>query len=110
MRSLVREVAISTDALTRVARLCLATDPRHALAPERIRAMVRYGASPRGGQALVVLAKARALVAGRPWVSEEDLEALCRPALRHRLVLSYEGEANGVQPDSLLGEAWQRSA
>ena len=110
MRALVRDVAISSEALGRVARLCLATDPRHPLATERIRAMVRYGASPRGGQSLVVLAKARALVAGRPWVSEEDLEVLAPPALRHRLVLSYEGEAGGITPDSLLGEAWQRSA
>jgi MoxR-like ATPase len=110
MRALVREVAISSDALGRVARLCLATDPKHGLASEEIRAKVRYGASPRGAQSLVVLAKARALLAGRPWVSEEDLGTLARPALRHRLVLSYEGEASGVRPDDLVGEAWKRSS
>ena len=110
MRALVRQVAISSEALGRVARLCLATDPTNALASERLRGLVRFGASPRGGQALVVLAKARALVAGRPWVGDEDLEALCRPALRHRLVLSYEGEASGVRPDELIVEGWSRSA
>ena len=110
MRALVRDVAISSEALGRVARLCLATDPRHPLATDEIRAKVRFGASPRGGQSLVVLGKARALLAGRPWVSEEDLEALSRPALRHRLVLSYEGEASGTRPDELVGAAWERSA
>jgi MoxR-like ATPase len=110
MRALVREVAIASNLLRRVARLLQATDPRHALASERLRPLVRYGASPRGGQALVLLAKARALVAGRPWVREEDLEGLCAPALRHRLVLSYEGEASGVGANRLVLEAWQRSA
>jgi len=110
MRALVREVPIATDLLARVARLLQATDPRHPLAPEALRPLVRYGASPRGGQSLVLLAKARALVAGRPWVAEEDLAALAAPALRHRLVLSYEGEASDVGCDRLIAQAWQRSA
>jgi MoxR-like ATPase len=110
MRALVREVPIASQLLTRVARVVQATHPGHALAPERLRPLVRYGASPRGGQALVLLAKARALVGGRPWVAEEDLAALVAPALRHRLVLSYEGEASGVRPDELLREAWSASA
>jgi len=110
MRSLVGEVPIAAELMHRVARLVLATDPRHGLAPESLRPMVRYGSSPRGGQALVLLAKARALLAGRPWVAEEDLAALCAPALRHRLVLSYEGEASGVSCDRLIADAWQRSA
>jgi MoxR-like ATPase len=110
MRALVREVAISSELLRRVARLCLATHPTSALAPERLRTLVQYGASPRGGQALVLLGKARALLAGRPWVSEEDLVDLSRPALRHRLVLSYEGEASGVPRDELVEDAWRASA
>jgi MoxR-like ATPase len=109
MRSLVRQVPIESAHLRRVARLVQATDPRHELAPESLRPMVRYGASPRGGQALVLLAKARALMHGRPWVTEEDLARLAAPALRHRLVMSFEGEASGVRPDALILEAWQRS-
>jgi MoxR-like ATPase len=74
-----------------------------------VRTAVRYGASPRGGQALLLLAKARALVEGRPWVTEEDLERLAAPALRHRLVLSFEGEASGQGADELVRAAWQKS-
>ncbi len=106
MRALVREVAISSGLLRRVARLVGATDPSSELAPEPVRAFLRYGASPRGGQALVLLAKARALLRGRPWVSEEDLDVLVCPALRHRLVFGYEGEARGVHPDELVRQAW----
>jgi len=109
MRALVREVPISSELLVRVARLVQATDPANALAAEALRPLVRYGSSPRGGQALVLLAKARALLDGRPWVVEEDLAALCAPALRHRLVLSYEGEASGVEADALIAEAWNRA-
>jgi MoxR-like ATPase len=109
MSALVRTVPIASELLRRVARLVRATDPASELAPESLRPLVRYGASPRGGQALVLLAKARALTLGRPWVAEEDLERLAAPALRHRLVLSYEGEASGVRPDALVREAWLRS-
>jgi len=109
MRGLVREVPISSDLLRRVARLIQATDPRRTLAPERVRRLVRYGSSPRGGQALILLAKARALVAGRPWVTEEDLATLILPALRHRLVLSFEGDSSGIGRDELIGDCWPLS-
>ncbi|MSR61841.1 MAG: AAA family ATPase [Planctomycetes bacterium] len=109
MRALVREVPIQSALLQRVARLVQATDPGHALASDTLRPLVRYGASPRGAQALVLLAKARALTRGRPWVSEEDLASLAGPALRHRLVLGFEGEASAVRPDDLIREAWIRS-
>ena len=107
MRALVRQVPIASELLHRVARLVQATDPHGELAPESLRALLRYGSSPRGAQALVLLAKARALVRGRPWVADEDVEALVYPALRHRLVFSYEGEASGVHPDELLRSALQ---
>jgi len=109
MRSLVREVPISSALLASVARLVRATDPASELAPEALRPHVRYGASPRGAQALVMLAKARALVNARPWVVEEDLVHLMCPALRHRLVFSYEGEASGVGADELIRSAWERA-
>jgi len=109
MRALVREVPVEGELVRRVARLVRATDPQGELAPPGIRTAVRYGASPRGGQALLLLAKARALLAGRPWVTEEDLAVLAAPALRHRLVLSFEGEASGGGPDPLVRAAWERS-
>ncbi len=105
MRALVRQVPASSDVLRLVARLVRATDPRGEKAPESVRRLLRYGASPRGGQALLLLCKARALLRGRPWVSREDVEALSPPALRHRLVFGYEGEASGVHPDELIADA-----
>jgi MoxR-like ATPase len=109
MRALVREVPVASELVRRVARLVRATDPECELAPTSVRTAVRYGASPRGGQALLLLAKARALVEGRPWVTEEDLEQLAAPALRHRLVLSFEGEASGEGADALVAAAWAKS-
>jgi len=105
LRELVREVPASSDVIALVARLVRATDPGSELASDAVRAAVRYGASPRGGQAVLLLAKARALLGGRLHVAEEDVEAVCRPALRHRLILGYEGEASGVHPDELIGTA-----
>jgi len=102
MRALVREVAVSSDILRWIARIVLATDPAGDAAPEEMRRCLRVGASPRGAQALVLLSKARALLRGRPWVAEEDVEAVARPALRHRLVYGYEGEASGISPDRLV--------
>ena len=109
MRALVREVPVASELLKRVARLVRATDPEGELAPPSVRTAVRYGASPRGGQALLLMAKARALLDGRPWVNEDDLAALAVPALRHRLVLSFEGEASGDGADGLVRAAWERS-
>src|SRR5436190_1913412 len=63
-----------------------------------------YGASPRGAQALVLAAKVRALAEGRFNVSVEDLRALAAPALRHRIILNFEGEAEGIDIDNLVGQ------
>ncbi|MEE8467789.1 MAG: MoxR family ATPase, partial [Planctomycetota bacterium] len=105
MRALVRTVPVSSDVLRLVSSLVLATHPSTSWAPERVRALVRYGASPRGGQAILLAGKARALLKGRLFVSEEDVAALAAPALRHRLILGYEGEATGVNVDELIAEA-----
>ena len=69
-----------------------------------VRQYVRYGASPRGAQALVLGAKVRALLDGRFNVSVEDLKALAAPALRHRVILNFEGEAEGIDIDTLVGQ------
>ena len=105
LRALVREVPCSSDVVGLVARLVLCTGPQGERSPADVQRHVRYGASPRGGQALLLLAKARALLAGRLHVAEEDVAAVAAPALRHRLILSFEGEASGVHPDELVGQA-----
>ena len=102
MREWVKEVPVSSDIVALVARVIRATDPRSELAPEEIRRFVRYGASPRGGQAILLLGKARALMQRRLHVDEEDVRVLALPALGHRLVLGYEAEAAGVRPEDLV--------
>ena len=109
-RKLVRDVPVSSTLIARVARLVLCTQPRDGRAPERVRRCVAHGASPRGGQALLLAGKARALVRGRAHVTEEDLEALLVPALRHRLILSYEAESEGVAREQLVRDAWEAAA
>jgi MoxR-like ATPase len=63
---------------------------------------VRVGASPRAAQALVLAAKCRALLDGRPAASIDDIRAIALPALRHRIILNFEAEAEGVTPDAVV--------
>ncbi len=104
MQRLVREVVLEGPARTEVARLVAATAPGDPSAPASVRRFVRYGASPRGAQALALGAKVRALRAGRAHASVEDVRSVARPALRHRVLLSFEGEAEGVSPETLLDD------
>ena len=108
LRALVREVPVASEIVELVARALLATHPVSD-SPDEIRRCVRHGASPRGGQALLWAAKARALVKGRLHVALEDVEALIEPALRHRLVLGYEGEASGIGTDALARIAFEHA-
>ncbi len=85
-----------------VARLIVATHPEHATAPELVRQYVRYGSSPRGAQALIIGAKVNALLEGRFNVAFEDIEAVAAGALRHRLLLNFEGLAEGVSTDEII--------
>src|SRR5216683_687355 len=104
MRELVREIPIATHVRDLASFIVLATHPQWERAPESTRRFIRYGASPRGAQALVLGAKVRALSEGRFNVSVEDLRATALPALRHRLILNFEGEAEGVDVDDLIGQ------
>lgn len=102
MRQLVREVPVSDEVVQRVAAIVHATHPASDLAPESVRSLVRYGASPRAGQALILMAKARALVSGRLHVTSDDLNELAPACFRHRLILGYEADAAGTTPDELV--------
>ena len=101
-RDLVREIPIAAHVRDLAALIVLATHPQWERAPEMARRFVRYGASPRGAQALVLGAKVLALSEGRFNVSVDDLRAIALPALRHRLILNFEGEAEGVDVDRLI--------
>jgi MoxR-like ATPase len=74
-----------------------------------VKSYVRYGASPRGAQALVVGGKIRALLAGRVHVSAADIRAMVLPALRHRVLLNFEGAAEQVDADRILQEVLDRT-
>jgi MoxR-like ATPase len=102
MIDLVREVPIA-DHVTRYAvRVVRATHPRSGSAAREVDRFVKYGASPRGIQALILGAKVRALSEGRFHASCEDLRSVALPSLRHRLILNFEGEAEDVRPDDIL--------
>ena len=103
-RELIREVPIADHVRALASTIIMATHPLWQHAPEVTRRFVRYGASPRGAQALVLGAKVRALTEGRFNVSIEDLRALATPALRHRIILNFEGEAEGIDTDTLIGQ------
>jgi MoxR-like ATPase len=101
-RELVREVPIASHVRDLASTIVMATNPQWQHAPEPTRRFVRYGASPRGAQALVLGAKVKALADGRYNVSVDDLKQLAAPALRHRVILNFEGEAEGIDVDALV--------
>lgn len=109
LQALTASIPASSDILALAARTVIATHPDNEAAPELVRRHVRFGASPRGAQALLGAARARALLAGQLHVREEDLEAVVQPCLRHRLMLTYEGEAAGVSAGELAQEAYARA-
>jgi len=91
-----------------VSQVILATRPDREGTPEMVRRFVRYGSSPRGAQALVMGGKVSALLDGRFHVSFDDVRAVALPGLRHRIILSFEGEAEGIQPDQILEDLLTR--
>jgi MoxR-like ATPase len=93
---LVPRVPITQEAIVFAVAATRRTRPENEKAPEAVRQFVRYGAGPRGSQSLVLAAKARAVLAGRAAADLDDIRAMLTPTLRHRLVLSYRAEAEGV--------------
>jgi MoxR-like ATPase len=104
MRALARTVPVASHVKEYIARLMLATHPEDANASPLVKKYVRYGVSPRGGQALMLGAKVTALLAGRYNAAFEDVYAVAPAALRHRLLLNFDGLAEGVKPDEVIGE------
>ncbi|MEI9937100.1 MAG: MoxR family ATPase [Pseudomonadota bacterium] len=104
MQALVRRVPVARHVQDYAIRVLLATHPSGEEAPELVKRFVRTGASPRGAQAMLLGAKVRALFDGRFAASIDDVKATALAALRHRVLLSFEGEAEGVAPDRVIGE------
>jgi MoxR-like ATPase len=100
--ALVPRIPITDEAVELSVRLARATRPAEHGGVREVKDYVRFGAGPRGSQSLVLSAKARAALAGEAAADVEDVRALVLPALRHRLVLSYRAEADGVRADDVL--------
>ena len=102
MRALVREVPVAGHVKEYIGRVVLATHPQSDLAAGPTKRYVRYGASPRAAQAMILAAKVSALRQGRYNVAFSDVRRAALPALRHRLILNFEAQAEGVNPDTLI--------
>ncbi len=106
-QQLVRQVAIAPHVQDYAIRLTLATHPQGEFATDMTNRYVRYGSSPRGVQTLVLSAKVRALLDERYHVSFEDVARSLRPSLRHRLLLNFEGQAEGIDNDDILDDIYE---
>ena len=103
-QSLVRQVVIAPHVQDYAIRCVLATHPEGEFASGLTKQFLRFGASPRAAQALVLGGKVKALLDGRAHVSVEDVKQVLLPALRHRVLLNFEGQAEGVTPDMILND------
>jgi MoxR-like ATPase len=105
MREIVRKVLVAPDVLDRALGVVVGTHPEGEGATEFSKKYSRFGASPRGAQALVTAAKVYALLDSRFNVSFDDVKRAARPALRHRVIVNYEAEAEGIDTDRIVAEA-----
>jgi MoxR-like ATPase len=104
LMKLVREVPVASHVKDYAVRLVLATHPKTETAAPIASQYLRFGSSPRGGQTLLLAGKVRALAEGRFNVSFDDIEAVAAAALRHRLILNFEAEAEGITTDHIVGQ------
>jgi MoxR-like ATPase len=107
-QELVREVILADHVQDYIVRLTLATHPQGEFAPPITNQYIRWGVSPRAAQALALASKVRALLDARYNVSFEDVRRVYLPALRHRILLNFEAQAEGIEPDRVLLELLER--
>ena len=107
-RDVIREIPLAEGLRDYVARLVLATHPASDFATPLVRDYIEYGASPRAALALIEGAKAHAFLSGEVHVRKEDIHAVFEPALAHRLVLNFRGEAEGKSQSELLADIWDK--
>ncbi len=100
MKKLIRDVPLAEEVKNYALRLVLATHSNEK--DSKVSGYIRYGASPRGAQSIIMAAKVFALIDGRYNISFEDIERAALPSLRHRLILSFEGEAEGISPETII--------
>ena len=107
MRDLVREVPVAEHVKDYIGRVVLATHPQGEIEVADAQRYIRYGASPRAAQAIILASKVGALRQGRYNVAFSDVRRAASPALRHRIILNFEGEAEGIAPDRLVEQILQ---
>ena len=107
LRHTARQVPVPEHARSYAIRLVMATQPQSEYAPGIVNQFVTLGSSPRGAQALLLGGKVRALLAGRYAVACEDLSAIAKQVLRHRVLLGFQGRAEGITPDAVVDEVLQ---
>lgn len=108
MQQFARQILVAGHVKEYALKVMLATHPDSEFAPESVRRFVRFGSSPRGAQALILAAKVRALLQGRENVAYDDVDDVATPALRHRIILNFEGEAEGVSTTQIVTDIRSR--
>lgn len=109
LQQLAKEILVSDEILESAVAIVTSSHPGQEEAPESVKKYIQYGIGPRGLQSLLMLAKARALCSGRYHVSTGDLKNAALPALRHRLLLNFEGEARGLETDEVIHEILEQA-
>jgi len=104
LKTIIRQTPIAQHVKDYAIRLVLGSHPDSKRNPDKVGKYVRFGASPRGVQSLVMAGKVRALVEGRYNVSLDDIRASAKPGLRHRIILNLRGEAEGIDPDDIIDD------
>ncbi len=104
LQKLVRQVPVASHVKDYAVRLVLASHPKTETAVPVTNQYLRFGSSPRGGQCLLLAGKVRALIQGRFNVSFDDIQAVAMPTLRHRLILNFEAEAEGITTDHVVAQ------
>jgi MoxR-like ATPase len=104
LQKLVRQVPVASHVKDYAVRMVLATHPKTETASPIANQYLRFGSSPRGGQTLLLASKVRALARGRFNVSFEDIQSVAAATLRHRLILNFEAEAEGITTDQIIAQ------
>jgi len=108
MQQFARQILVAGHVKEYALKVMLATHPDSEFAPESVRRFVRFGSSPRGAQALILASKVHALLQGRENVAYDDVDEVATPALRHRIILNFEGEAEGVTTSQIVTDIRSR--
>ena len=110
MQQLAREIVVEGLVKEYALKVMLGTQAATEYAPDSVRRFARFGSSPRGAQALILAAKIHALLHGRFNVAYDDVDEVAAPALRHRIILNFEGEAEGATSDDVIAEILKTAA